>query len=782
MPQIEAVQNIIEMARKMKISLENELLCVEYLGTDVNKSRFPDDTSLIGKNEDFLLYRLTGSEIYSALQQKLRSINETACQMTVSTRERVTFKWIVDVFEWVESIQKAVTDNNSFDDYNRMQLGINCSNAQSILDQGMNIFYSVSDEVKETLRGQKISIRPLPQKVAILILKGGAANSPGGHLIRWAALLFNCLKLDVDRAEDWKHRALNSLSLFEKFQSGGPASILGKATDFKDKVDSLITEAKHDLIIQNDDVFCSIRSLSEKIRNSERLKRQIEVETIEAETIAMEKETFKYENTQNIAFSRYDLLDSLLDRLHHPSAQEDTLSSSDVENSDLFIEGEQTVREKSRLFLEKSLVKGLETYGIELSCVDACDFCSMFAWDLEHAIFEKFKSNQEGMSNEYRDKVRSLRFNLQDPKNPMLCARVLAGVIKIPELIAMSSDELASKEIKQMRQQVKEESIKNVVISGNQKKSPDPVNWRKPTSSIDIISKKDKPDSSPKRDTSENSPQTSEKPTVSGFSPLTQHGNDDQKSPMDTQNKKLPSLEPPEEFVDHPSPTAASSADVNGTQMRKFSLSNEFHRTPPPLSPPGDDMDENIPNLPSPVASSQPLGHHIISQFGTDTFSIAISRLKVSFTTKMFVEQSCPWELNGFLPADLVDKGRISIDEFNKFISDKMRSGKWNLIHLKLSSITGESNMTSYKRFYKEYEQIDRICMISVSDDGTKIFLVTPKFLRICKCMSGVENLSRTSTYVVLLTKKQLVQKYQASPATTGKDNFLAAVGPPPFL
>jgi len=45
--------------------------------------------------------------------------------------------------------------------------------------------------------------------------------------------------------------------------------------------------------------------------------------------------------------------------------------------------------------------------------------------------------------------------------------------------------------------------------------------------------------------------------------------------------------------------------------------------------------------------------------------------------------------------------------------------------------------------------------MVQVSDT-TKIFLVTPKFLRVCNCLRNVENLSRSSTYVVVLTKESL--------------------------
>merc|ERR1712086_261703 len=107
------------------------------------------------------------------------------------------------------------------------------------------------------------------------------------------------------------------------------------------------------------------------------------------------------------------------------------------------------------------------------------------------------------------------------------------------------------------------------------------------------------------------------------------------------------------------------------------------------------------------------------SQSNTDLFHITISKLKLSFTTK---------------------------------------SGRWIIAHFKLSSIEGNTNMKSYKRFYKEYEMAGRLTMIQVSDT-TKIFLVTPKFLRVCKCLSHVENLSRSSTYVVVLTKDRLAER-----------------------
>ena len=47
--------------------------------------------------------------------------------------------------------------------------------------------------------------------------------------------------------------------------------------------------------------------------------------------------------------------------------------------------------------------------------------------------------------------------------------------------------------------------------------------------------------------------------------------------------------------------------------------------------------------------------------------------------------------------------------------------------------------------------------MFQVSD-STKIFLITPKFHRMVKCLDNVDPLSKSSTYAVVLTKESKAQ------------------------
>ena len=50
-----------------------------------------------------------------------------------------------------------------------------------------------------------------------------------------------------------------------------------------------------------------------------------------------------------------------------------------------------------------------------------------------------------GVDKEYRQKVRSLSYNLRDDSNPELRARVLQGEVAPERLVSMTPNELASK-------------------------------------------------------------------------------------------------------------------------------------------------------------------------------------------------------------------------------------------------------------------------------------------------------------------------------------------------
>jgi len=87
---------------------------------------------------------------------------------------------------------------------------------------------------------------------------------------------------------------------------------------------------------------------------------------------------------------------------------------------------------------------------------EGMDFKGM-AGQIEDAIFDHF--GDTGMK--YKNCVRSRVFNLKDSKNPMLSNNVMCGLISAEKLATMTSEEMASSEMKGLRDAFTKEAIKD---------------------------------------------------------------------------------------------------------------------------------------------------------------------------------------------------------------------------------------------------------------------------------------------------------------------------------
>ncbi len=740
-PELDILKSAVSVALQVKDRVAKELFRVEYHGIDVNKGRLPERSSLLAASGDFLLYRFTGGEMYSAIEKALNSLIEISSQLPITTEDKATVIWMLKVFDWVTSLRDAITDQTVVEGPNNMRLVLKVDHALSILERGHEVFFSVPDEVLRQLSLNKIATKILPMRLSVQMMKQSTFTL-GLGLLRWSVLLFECLKVDLDRQDSWKEAVFGVIQTYRLFEANGLLPAFGRVTEYADKVKQLVLMAEN-LVIQDDDLIRSLFILSNTISNSDVFKKQLEIERVASEEKRFALEKNRFESPSNIVIARNDHLDSLLSRF---SSDNEVVATQDEDS--LFLADDASVRDKSRIFLEKSLFKGVETLGMELN-EHTRGFVSNLAWELELAIFLKYCSN-ETLSSEYREKVRSLRFNLQDPKNPMLCTRVVSGQLEISDLIAMSTDALASKQLKQIRQQVVQDAIKNVVISpvsNEASSSSDKASSSSGITSelakkirIESMKKSNATSTATAKKTSStplNSPATNSaiSPGSASFSPMQADPPALSTFNNSTVSELLAAIPPP---------------PMGGTEQLAPAQPYPPQSYPPPMmmNPPPHESSSSFENTHS-------RGHHIPSQNGSEEFSFTISRLKVTFTSKIFIEQNCEYLLDGFLPTSFVEKGRLPVDEFNKFVNEKSRSGKWKVVIMKLSSMSGGENTSSYKRFYKEYESLRRICMFQVSDT-TKVFLITPKFLRICKCVSSLKDLSRTSTYVVVITKEPL--------------------------
>ncbi|XP_058603553.1 transcription elongation factor A protein 3 isoform X18 [Onychostoma macrolepis] len=82
--------------------------------------------------------------------------------------------------------------------------------------------------------------------------------------------------------------------------------------------------------------------------------------------------------------------------------------------------------------------------------------CEGMAAEIEDHIYQEIKATDM----KYKNRVRSRISNLKDPKNPNLRKNVLAGAIELSRIAIMTAEEMASDELKQLRNVLTQEAIR----------------------------------------------------------------------------------------------------------------------------------------------------------------------------------------------------------------------------------------------------------------------------------------------------------------------------------
>ncbi|XP_052000527.1 transcription elongation factor A protein 3-like isoform X2 [Xyrauchen texanus] len=82
--------------------------------------------------------------------------------------------------------------------------------------------------------------------------------------------------------------------------------------------------------------------------------------------------------------------------------------------------------------------------------------CEAMAAEIEDHIYQEIKASDM----KYKNRVRSRISNLKDPKNPNLRKNVLAGAIELSRIASMTAEEMASDELKQLRNVLTQEAIR----------------------------------------------------------------------------------------------------------------------------------------------------------------------------------------------------------------------------------------------------------------------------------------------------------------------------------
>ena len=197
------------------------------------------------------------------------------------------------------------------------------------------------------------------------------------------------------------------------------------------------------------------KSITTKIIAKER-KRDFSILPLERKT--RKRKNFDFQNPKSIASHVEALMDSLVRR-------KELIENDDSQDDCGDYESNGNLRDKNRFIFRGSFMKGIQMLNMSGS-LETSSYCALFAWELEQALFEAYPS--DGLiicTQEYKAKARSLKFNLEDTKNPTLCARVFSGEIPMNKLVRMSVEEMSSNETKKERKQAVAKTLKDIVIA-----------------------------------------------------------------------------------------------------------------------------------------------------------------------------------------------------------------------------------------------------------------------------------------------------------------------------
>ncbi|XP_019726175.1 PHD finger protein 3 isoform X2 [Hippocampus comes] len=132
-----------------------------------------------------------------------------------------------------------------------------------------------------------------------------------------------------------------------------------------------------------------------------------------------------------------------------PEAKSKSASSSSKKPASV-----EEIRRSVRDSLKDILIQRLKESDLNVPVEKA----SEVAKKIEREIFHMYKDTE----NKYKNKYRSLMFNLKDTKNNVLFRKVLKGEISPANLIRMSPEELASKELAAWRQRENRHTIEMI--------------------------------------------------------------------------------------------------------------------------------------------------------------------------------------------------------------------------------------------------------------------------------------------------------------------------------
>lgn len=611
---------------------------------------------------------------------------------------------------------------------------------KELYDEAEQIFLQPPSDAVQILSAHGIFLSTSSQRkdFNITVKKDGAHHSVGSVVMMWCPILFSALRNDLKRIVAWEEFAINLVTEFNRFlttidQDDPSADVSFKFYAFGCQARGALEEGHSSLVVV---------PTSATVNTLINIWQRGEEKSIPDLSSKFAQEFF----TQSAYLypNRFLYLDSLL---HRRALWKNVDNRIEVEDSKTKNCDELPFTEVFKASLETVFLRATTELFLEGS--DYQDLCIVRAVEIASELFEKYGNNKA----EYGAKARSLRSNLQN--NIELCVSVICGDISAPVLVKMTPEQLASEKAKTARLAAKEAAMKDAVLtrgmslndeSGVKFNKPSPITHNPPPptakpASGSILKSKYVPSPPPASD------------VKAGTGMLSSYHDSD--SDYDEADG-APTLDEDDlPLASHTSTSGIASGRRKPPPPPSLASTQTFSAessSPPPTQYDSQDEDANGYNL----QSSHPHHNQLLeSRNGNVKFRLKMSGKKknYSFTSSFYLEDPSKTAVNGFLPENLTQKGRITSTALSNFLVEKSSRGTWKVFALRIEALS-DSDSVSYRSFSNEFESIERIPMFELDDAvASKVFLVTPKYHEVAEGTNLVSFSSSSSTYAIVLTK-----------------------------
>lgn len=384
----------------------------------------------------FIVLRLTGSALYDELKTSLQKITSVADDVLADTPGKTTFDWICKAVQWIEELNTSIDFNNKS---SQGQLSIQKKAVAELLSMADGMLLDVPDDLRKLLSLHGIFISTNKEgRLTVKTKKGGAQHSVGTTAIRWIPILFQALKDDANRTDEWEGNVdvfLDRYSRFTAAPSSKPErSVVLQCHCLREDVRELLEQVPDLVVIPKQEKIDFASECESTLGAFLKKHTTAEIDAEFAKSILT--------NGNAVTNSRYMLLDALVDRRVATRRPVDE-SAFEAETCKL------NFRDAARILIGRALNHGISNIGSDFERIkDIEGLCKLKAWEMEEALFMHFQPQiEDRMTQKYRDKVRALRRAFCDVYKCNLCLQVICSHINAEQVIRMSSEQLATPRI-----------------------------------------------------------------------------------------------------------------------------------------------------------------------------------------------------------------------------------------------------------------------------------------------------------------------------------------------